>query len=101
MFAENSRYERLETSTYKDSNGKVLVYARRRFLPRGERMSVLTEVEITDGERLDLITARALGDPEQYWRVCDANNTMNPMELTADIGRRIIVPIPQFEDILL
>lgn len=101
MFSANSRYERIETATYLDTDGKVLAYARRRFLPRGERMSVLTEVEITDGERLDLITARTLGDPEQYWRICDANNAMNPMDLTTEIGRRIIVPIPQFEDIVL
>ena len=63
-------------------------------------MVLLAEIEISQGDRLDLITARTLGDPEQYWRVCDANNAMNPMELTEEIGSRIRVPIPQFEDIV-
>ena len=101
MFSANSRYEYLATATYEDSDGKVIAYARRRFLPRGDRMPVLTEVEITEGDRLDLITARVLGDPEQYWRICDANNSMNPAQITDEIGQRIVVPIPQFEDIVL
>ena len=47
---------------------------------------------------LDLIveiTARTLGDPEQYWRVCDANDAMNPAELTVRPGRTLRVPLPQ------
>ncbi|MCG8420287.1 MAG: hypothetical protein MJE77_20335 [Proteobacteria bacterium] len=101
MFEPNSRYETIDTARYRDNSGRELAYVRRRFVPRGENMLVLTEVEIAEGERLDLITARTLGDSEQYWRVCDANNSMNPMELTTEIGRRLRVPIPQFEDIVL
>ena len=51
---------------------------------------------MTEGDRLDLITARTLGDPEQFWRICDANNTMNPSDLTAETGRVLRVPVPQF-----
>jgi hypothetical protein len=58
-------------------------------------MPLLIEVLVTEGDRLDLITARTLGDPEHFWRVCDANNAMNPFDLTAEIGRRLRVPIPQ------
>lgn len=98
MFTPNSRYHRIAAATYVDEQGRELAYVRRRFIPRGEGVPVLAEIAATEGDRLDLITARTLGDPEQYWRVCDANNTMNPTELTAEIGRRIRVPIPQFED---
>ena len=40
------------------------------------------------GDRLDLITARTLGDPEQFWRICDANDALDPDDL-AEPGRRL------------
>jgi nucleoid-associated protein YgaU len=60
-------------------------------------MPLLVEVTVTEGDRLDLITARTLGDPEQFWRICDANNTMHPAALTAQPGQRVRVPVPQLE----
>ena len=58
-------------------------------------MPLLAEVAVGQGDRLDLITARTLGDPEQFWRVCDANDAMDPRELTAETGRALRVPVPQ------
>lgn len=95
MFEPTSRYYILETSTYVGPDGKHISYKKRRFLPKGQSMPTLVEVRLKQGERLDLITARSLGDPQQYWRVCDANNTNNPNELTDEVGRSIRVPIPQ------
>ena len=97
MFTPRSRYYNIETATHESEGERPIAYVRRRFLPRGERMPVLVEMTIAEGDRLDLITARTLGDPEQYWRVCDANNAMNPADLTSDVGLSLRVPIPQFE----
>ena len=97
MFDHTSRYARIETATFKMSDGRTVTYVRRRFLPQGERLPLLVEVTITDGDRLDLITARTLGDPEQFWRVADANNAMNPFDLTGEPGATVRVPIPQVE----
>jgi hypothetical protein len=96
MFEHTSRYYMLETATFTTPDGRRIAYKRRRFLPRGEEMQLLVEVTVTQGDRLDLITARTLEDPEQFWRVCDANNAMNPVELTAELGRTLRVPVPQF-----
>jgi hypothetical protein len=95
MFDYTSRYASLDTATVETKDGRTSAYKRRRFLPSGEEMQLLVEVTVTEGDRLDVITARTLGDPEQYWRVCDANNTMNPEELTDEIGRTIRIPVPQ------
>ena len=95
MFTFTSRYYNLETVKHTLADGRIVSYKRRRFLPRGERMQLLTEVVVTEGDRLDLITARTLGDPEHFWRVCDANNAMNPFDLTREVGRRLRVPVPQ------
>ena len=95
MFEPTSRYYNVETATLTAQDGRVIAYKRRRFLPQGEEMPLLVEVTVTEGDRLDLITARTLGDPEQFWRVCDANNAMNPVELTDEPGMTLRVPVPQ------
>ncbi len=95
MFDHTSRYFHLGTERHTTPEGREVAYKRRRFLPLGREMPLLVEVEVTQGERLDLITARTIGDPEQYWRVCDANDAMNPADLTEEPGRVLRVPVPQ------
>jgi hypothetical protein len=95
MFEQTSRYHDLETATLTTAEGRTIAYKRRRFLPHGEGMPLLVEVTVNQGDRLDLIAARALGDPELFWRICDANNAMTPLDLTAEPGRRLRVAIPQ------
>jgi len=97
MFDHTSRYYHCKTATFETADGTEIAFIRRRFLPKGDGMPLLTEISIADGDRLDLITARTLGDPQQYWRICDANNTMNPADLTSEIGRTVRVPVPQME----
>ena len=75
--------------------GKTVVYLRRRFVPSPQRFQLLQLHTVTEGERLDNITARYLGDPEQFWRVCDANNAMRPQELTETIGRQVRITLPE------
>jgi len=95
MFPVTSRYYGTETAIYETADGREIIYLRRRFLPAAVNASIIAEHTVTEGERLDNITARYLGDPEQFWRVCDANNAMRPEELTAEIGRRLRIPLPQ------
>ncbi len=97
MFTQTSRYYSLETTTLTDPDGREVIYLRRRFLPDGNKAVILAAHVVTQGDRLDNITARYLGDPEQFWLVCDANNAMRPDDLTADskIGQRLTIPLPQ------
>lgn len=94
MFDPKSRYYSLETATRTTPDQRTVRYVRRRFLPTAEAMPTLVEVVVNQGDRLDLITARTLGDPEQYWHICDANTAMNPADLTAEPGRRLRVALP-------
>lgn len=89
-----SRYHELESAEYTFPDGRAITYRRRRFLPGGASMATLTHVTIAAGERLDLITAATLGDPEQYWRVCDANDLLHPSTLEI-VGRQVRIPIPK------
>ena len=71
------------------------MYLKRRFIPPAERFSVLQEHTITEGERSDNIADEYLGDPEQFWQLCDANNIMHPDELTETVGRKIRITLPE------
>ena len=97
MFPVTSRYYGIDTATFVTTDGRTVVYLRRRFVPPGRYVVVLAEHVVMQGDRLDNVTARYLGDPEQFWRLCDANNARQPEELTANshIGRTIRVPLPQ------
>ena len=89
-----SRYGGVGTSTI-DVDGKPVVYLRRRFIPQPERFALLQEHAVSEGDRLDNIAAHYLGDPEQYWRICDANGAMRPAELTETVGRRLRITLPE------
>jgi len=97
MFDSKSRYYSRETSTYKASEGQEITYIQRRFLPQGEYRPLLIETTVNASDRLDLITTRTLGDPQQFWRVADANNAMNPFDLVSEPGITLRIAIPQVE----
>ena len=54
----------------------------------------LVEHTVTQGDRLDNLATRYVGDPEQFWRICDANDVLRPEELTEEIGRIIKIGLP-------
>jgi len=91
----NSRYYVVEVTQFDQPGGRTLVYLRRRFVPQSDRFHLLQYHTVTEGERLDNITARYMGDPEQFWRVADANNAMRPEELTETIGRQLRITLPE------
>jgi len=95
LFPPTSRYHGIETAKLQTADGKTVIFIRRRFLPPPESFALLQEYVVTEGERLDNITAQYIGDPEQFWRICDANRAMRPEELTETPGRRLNITLPE------
>jgi nucleoid-associated protein YgaU len=95
LFPPTSRYYGIETATLETVDGKTIIYLRRRFVPPPERFELIQEHRITEGDRLDNIAAHYLGDPEQFWRIADANNAMRPEELTEEVGRKLRITQPE------
>jgi hypothetical protein len=92
MFPATSRYAGIETATRPGPDGLDIRYLRRRFPPAAPPTAIL-EHELVDGERLDHLAYRYFDhDPEQFWRICDANAALLPRELTAPPGRRLRIP---------
>jgi hypothetical protein len=95
MFPPNSRYQNGATAKLENARGQTIVYLRRRFVPQPEAFALLHEHVVAQGQRLDNITALYFSDPELFWRVCDANRAMRPEELTAIVGRRLRITLPE------
>lgn len=94
-FPPTSRYYGIETAALIMPDGRTVSYLRRRFLPAPERFALLQEHTVTQGERLDLISAKYQGDPEAFWRIADANAAMRPEALTETVGRRLRITLPE------
>jgi hypothetical protein len=95
QFPITSRYYGIPTKTLTTAEGRTVAYLSRRFVPSPERFTLLVEHVVIEGDRLDNITAQYLGDPEQFWRICDANTAIQPEELTETIGRRLRITLPE------
>ena len=95
QFPVTSRYNGVATATLQSPDGRTIIYLTRRFVPSSDRFALLQLHAVTQGERLDNITAQYLGDPTAFWRICDANNAMRPDELTETLGRKIRITLPE------
>ena len=94
-FPPSSRYYSVDTAVRTGDDGKPVVYLKRRFIPQPDQYQLIEVHTVKDGERLDVITSQHLGDPEQFWRLCDANAAMHPLELTEKPGQQIRVTLPE------
>jgi len=94
MFDSTSRYATLEEAVIELPDGRTVTYKRRRFLPHARDLQPLGEDAVRPGDRIDLVAARTIGDPEQFWRVCDANEAIDP-EALIEPGRRLTIAGPR------
>jgi len=94
-FPPNSRYCGVAVATLEQKNQEPIAYLKRRFVPPPENFSVMQEHTVVQGDRLDNLAAQYLGDPELYWRLCDANRAIRPAELTETAGTTLAITLPE------
>ena len=94
MFFRGSRYEHVPDAELARPDGRTVRYKRMRFAAPASNAA--TEVA-GEGTRPDLLAHRTVGDAEQFWRLCDANDVLRPVDLTAVPGRRVRIPGPGTE----
>jgi len=76
------------------ADGSVIRFHARRILPALDTLVTHGVYVVQPGDRIDLVAAKLVGDPLQYWRLADANDTPDPLALCAFPGRRLRVPAP-------
>ncbi|MEU9509103.1 hypothetical protein AB0D32_22815 [Micromonospora sp. NPDC048170] len=90
-----SRYAGVGTTVTVDPDtGQEMVHLRRRFVPPAERLATAGWEQVADGDRVDLLAARTVGDPTAFWQLCDANGAFDPAELEQP-GRVVRVALPE------
>lgn len=93
MFDAKSRYASQDTATVVDAAGRTRTYVVLREVPKATKPITGDTVHVvTDADRLDRIAWKHLGDPQLYWRLCDANRALHPDDLIQQAGDRIDVP---------
>lgn len=92
MFHRNSRYRDLPQHVWKGPDGVEVVYVARRPVPRRRDVGADERTVVGPDERLDLVSNRVLGQPEAFWRLCDANGVLDPFSASGDGGRVLRVP---------
>jgi hypothetical protein len=95
QFAVTSRYYSIATATLVTPQGKTVIYLERRFLPSPDNFALLQLYTVSQGDRLDNIANKYLGDPLAFWRICDANSAMRPDDLTQTPGSQIRITLPE------
>jgi hypothetical protein len=94
LFAVNSRYLGIATSTLVAADGSTIAYVQRRFIPQPDQLAQLQQHTVVQGDRLDVLAAQYLGDPQLFWRICDANGAMRPQDLTSTVGTVLRICLP-------
>jgi nucleoid-associated protein YgaU len=96
-FPPDSRYYGFGTQTYAAPNGQSIAYLTRRFVPQpgAPNFSTVAQHTVRQGDRLDLIAAKYLGDPLIFWLICDANGAIRPGDLVKTPGTVINITMPQ------
>ncbi len=94
-YPRTSRYHDAEIGVHRAADGTEVRYAKRRLLPPLSDQPEDTAVHtVSSGERPDHLGQRYFGDPDQWWRIADANPVPDPRELTEEPGREIEIPGP-------
>lgn len=89
----SSRYYGFAVEYFTRADGTQVAYLQRRIIPQPSIYTSTQNYVVVSGDRLDNLAAKYLGDPLLFWMICDANGATDPDELTAQVGRTILVPL--------
>jgi len=87
MFDPKSRYGNVEPYEVVDRRGRTVKVVPASAPPQQEPLGVHLRRE---GQRLDHLAAKYLGDPTAFWRLCEMNDVMHAEALAE--AREIAIP---------
>lgn len=90
-FPPDSRYHGLPLRRMTLGDGREVAFVARRFLPPLDKYETIAIHEVQNGDRLDLLAAQYFADPEQGWRIPEANAVRDPRAVLVQAGSRIAI----------
>lgn len=96
-FPIDSRYYAFGVQQYIGPTGVSIPYLQRRIVPQpgAPNYATINQYTVQQGDRLDRIAAKYLGDPLMAWLICDANGAIDPHDLVATPGSVLAITTPQ------
>jgi hypothetical protein len=96
-FPTDSRYYGASTLQTTAPSGATITYLARRFVPQpgAANYATIARHTVRQGDRLDLLAAKYIGDPLMFWLICDANGAIRPNTLVATPGTQLNITLPQ------
>jgi len=91
-YGPDSRYYGQPVLVYTAPDGTAVRYVQRRFIPAVARFPIATTYAVQQGDRIDVLSARFLGDTLVYWRIADANLAVRPDDPLV-LGKSINIPL--------
>jgi hypothetical protein len=89
----SSRYYGSAIQYFTRLDGVQVAYLARRIIPQPDIYTSVQKYAVVDGDRLDNLSERFLGNPLLYWMICDANFATDPDDLTDQVGRTVLIPL--------
>jgi nucleoid-associated protein YgaU len=96
-FPTDSRYYSFGVQQYIASDGQSIPYLQRRIVPQpgAPNYATVNQYTVQQGDRLDRIAAKYLGDPLMAWLICDANGAIAPWRLVETPGTVLAITTAQ------
>jgi hypothetical protein len=94
--SRKSRYAAVSSAVHQTPDGTQIPYLLRRIIPQSSDVGeLMTTDPLRAAMRLDVLAGALLGDPEQFWRLLDANDGMNPFDFVEEtLGDALRIPQP-------
>lgn len=89
----NSRYYGAAVKQTKLEDGTEVSYLSRRIIPQPGIYTQTQNYNVAQGDRLDNLAAKFVGDPALFWMIADANATKDADALTETPGETIVMPV--------
>ena len=96
-FPTDSRYYGVRRAAIHRAQRAEHPVSQRRIVPQpgAPNYATINQYTVQQGDRLDRIAAKYLGDPLMAWLICDANGAMAPWELVETPGTVLAITTPQ------
>ncbi len=88
MIDRKSRYRKTPTLAPADTPGESVELLDLRVIPKTTGIYRLTP---TDSDRLDHLAWRFYREPTRFWRICDASDVLDPLDVLAP-GDPVTIP---------
>ena len=93
LYPPGTRYYGVPLAEITLQDGRTVRYLRRRLLPQPATMAIVFQYRVAEGDRLDNLANRFLGDALSAWQIADANGVLRMESLVEEVGGSVRITL--------